>query len=178
MTDLPPALLDAVAFAAHAHLGQLRKDGETPYVSHVFRVCLIVRHLFTVGDADVLMAAILHDSIEDTTTDYDDLEERFGTTVAGWVATLSKDKRMVDERREEAYMRGLSSAPWQVKVCKLADIYDNLTDSKHLSDKGRQHTLARTKKYMSALQIDLPAEARRPFEIVSELIAKIESASR
>src|SRR5262245_48162287 len=36
-------LLGAVAFAARAHHGQLRKDGETPYVSHVFRACLIVR---------------------------------------------------------------------------------------------------------------------------------------
>src|SRR5216683_2966745 len=117
-------LLDAVAFAARAHRAQIRKDGQTPYVSHVFRVCLIVRQLFEIADSDVLIAAVLHDTIEDTTTDYDDLAERFGATVAGWVATLSKDKRLVEERREEAYVDGLRPAPWQVKVCKLADIYD------------------------------------------------------
>src|SRR5439155_8693079 len=94
-------LLDAVAFAARAHRSQTRKDGQTPYVSHVFRVCLIIRHLFDSADSDVLTAAVLHDTIEDTTTDFDDLAERFGTTVAGWVATLSKDKRLVDERREQ-----------------------------------------------------------------------------
>ena len=54
MTDLPPALLDAIAFAARAHRSQTRKDGETPYVSHVFRVCLIARHLFGVTDPDAL----------------------------------------------------------------------------------------------------------------------------
>ena len=175
-TDFPPTLLDAIAFAARAHRSQVRKDGQTPYVSHVFRVCLIVRHLFGVTDSDVLTAAVLHDTIEDTTTDYDDLQERFGDIVAGWVALLSKDKRQVDEQREKAYTRGLSRAPWQVKVCKLADIYDNLSDSRHLSEAARQRTLDRVKKYMSALETDLPTQARRPFEIVSALVAIIESA--
>src|SRR6266702_1696056 len=91
-------LLEAIAFAARAHQGQLRKDQRTPYVSHVFRVCLIVRQVFGVDDASVLTAAVLHDTIEDTTTDFDDLAERFGATVAGWVAILSKDKRLVDEQ--------------------------------------------------------------------------------
>src|SRR5262245_51561440 len=107
MTDFPPALLDAIAFAARAHRAQIRKDGQTPYVSHVFRVCMIVRHMFGVTDSDVLTAAVLHDTIEDTTTDFDDLEERFGTEVAEWVALLSKDKRQQDDRREKTYMRGL-----------------------------------------------------------------------
>src|SRR6058998_118502 len=131
-------LLEAIAFAARAHQGQLRKDGRTPYASHVFRAGMVLRHVFGVDDTRVLTAAVLHDTIEDTTTDFDDLEERFGKTVAGWVATLSKDKRLVDELREERYTHGLSQAPWQVRVCKLADIYDNLSDSRHLSEQGRK----------------------------------------
>src|SRR5262245_42497729 len=75
-------LLNAVAFAARAHRPQLRKDGQTPYVSHVFRVCLVVWHVFGVDDPRVLTAAVLHDTIEDTTTDYDDLREQFGDDVA------------------------------------------------------------------------------------------------
>ena len=47
-------VLDAVAFAARAHHGQLRKDGKTPYASHPFRVCLIVRDIFGVDDPRVL----------------------------------------------------------------------------------------------------------------------------
>src|SRR5437588_3817791 len=89
-------LLEAIAFAARAHRPQLRKDGQTPYVSHVFRVCLVARHLFGVEASEVLTAAVLHDTIEDTTTDRDDLAEQFGETVAGWVALLSKDKRLPD----------------------------------------------------------------------------------
>src|SRR5947199_8574177 len=107
MPDLPSSLLNAVAFAARAHRPQLRKDGQTPYVSHVFRVCLIVRHVFGIDDPRVLTAAVLHDTIEDTTTDYDDLCERFGGDVAAWVAALSKDTRQKEDEREREYMAEL-----------------------------------------------------------------------
>src|ERR1043166_5796280 len=129
-TPLPcPAILDAVAFAARAHAPAARahkhakrKDKETPYASHVFRVCLIVRHVFGISDEDVLTAALLHDTIEDTPTDYDDILERFGATVAGYVAALTKDMRRHDDDRENDYRNTLANAPWQVKVCKLADV--------------------------------------------------------
>jgi len=173
MSKMSPALLDAVAFAARAHRSQMRKDRETPYVSHVFRVCLIVRHLFGIDDEDVLTAAVLHDTVEDTNTDYDDLVERFGATVAAWVAALSKDKRMREEQREAAYMQTLASAPWQVKVCKLADIYDNLTDFANLAAKGRKKALNRSRQYLDALGRDLPKQVKQPFEIVSKLLSRL-----
>ena len=173
MTDLPPTLLNAIAFAARAHRPQLRKDGQTPYVSHVFRVCLIVRQLFSIEDTDVLTAAVLHDTIEDTTTDRDDLIEQFGPTVAGWVAALSKDKRLPDDEREAAYCAALAQSSWQVKVCKLADIYDNLSDSGSLPLPARQKALQRTRSYLDALQLNLPAEARRPFEITATFHARL-----
>src|SRR5438093_5908981 len=87
-------LLEAVAFAARAHQGKLRKDGVTPYASHVFRVCLVLRHVFGIEDIQALMAAALHDTVEDTDTDFDELKETFGDEVASWVAALSKDKRL------------------------------------------------------------------------------------
>src|SRR5580658_3819636 len=151
MNEMRPALLEAVAFAARAHAGQIRMYGRTPYVSHVFRVCMVARHLFGVDDANVLMAAVLHDTIDDTTTDFDDIEERFGVEVAGWVAVLTKDMRLPESQREENYCRGLSEAPWQVRVCKLADIYDNLSDSGHLQPDKRLRVLRVTKRYLDAL---------------------------
>src|SRR5581483_11387251 len=94
------SLLEAASFAARAHKSQLRKDKETPYVAHVFRVCLIVRHVFGIDDPTALAAALLHDTIEDTTSDRDDLIEKFGNTAAEWAALLTKDKRLPDEERE------------------------------------------------------------------------------
>jgi (p)ppGpp synthase/HD superfamily hydrolase len=164
-------LLEAIAFAARAHRHQLRKDGQTPYASHVFRVCLILRHVFDLADERILTAAVLHDTLEDTTTDYDDLHEHFGTQVAGWVAALSKDKRLPEEERETAYMAGLAKAPWQVKACKLADMFDNLIDSTHLRPEQRAKTGRRLRAYLSALDApDLPVPVRKAWERVDALL--------
>jgi guanosine-3',5'-bis(diphosphate) 3'-pyrophosphohydrolase len=170
-------LLDAVAFAARAHRSQLRKDNQTPYVSHVFRVCLIVRHVFGIADPRVLTAAVLHDTIEDTTTDFDDLAERCGGEIASWVAALSKDKRQQDAPREEAYRTGLANSPWQVQVCKLADVFDNLLDSGHLAGEKRQKTFMRARAYLSAMQSNLRPEARPHWDTVSQLLTRLASTS-
>jgi (p)ppGpp synthase/HD superfamily hydrolase len=172
--DIAP-LLEAIAFAARAHRHQLRKDNKTPYASHVFRVCLILRHVFGIDDTQVLQAAVLHDTIEDTTTDYDDLREHFGAEVAGWVALLSKDKRLPEDERERAYMAGLSAAPWQVKACKLADIYDNCVDSAHLTPQQRAKTARRSLEYLMALDVALPPEMRQAWSRVNDLLKRTES---
>jgi guanosine-3',5'-bis(diphosphate) 3'-pyrophosphohydrolase len=168
-------LLEAASFAVRAHRHQLRKDGQTPYAAHPYRVCLIVRHVFGIHDPEVLTAALLHDTIEDTTTDFDDLEERFGARVAGWVGALSKDMRRPDAEREAAYIATLAAAVPAVKIIKLADIFDNLTDSRHLSPAARRRTAERSRKYLAALDANLPDVARRPMEFVRDLVAKIES---
>jgi guanosine-3',5'-bis(diphosphate) 3'-pyrophosphohydrolase len=176
MTDHPRRpLLEAISFAARAHDGQLRKDGKTPYASHPFRVCLIVRHIFNIDDETTLQAAILHDTIEDTPTDFDDIEQRFGTDVAVLVATLSKDMRQPEHDREIAYCTALAAAPWQVKVSKLADLYDNLLDMRGLSPESRQRTLRRSRRYLAALNTaDLPAQARHAHDIVRRLLDELD----
>jgi (p)ppGpp synthase/HD superfamily hydrolase len=173
--DRMRSVLEAASFAARAHRHQLRKDGETPYAAHPFRVCLVVRHVFGIDDPDTLTAALLHDTIEDTTTDYDDLEKQFGAKVAGWVTALTKDKRLPDDEREEAYMATLTAADPAVKVAKLADIYDNLTDSQRLSPTQRRRSIDRSKKYLAALERDLPPIARAAVELVRKLLAETEA---
>jgi guanosine-3',5'-bis(diphosphate) 3'-pyrophosphohydrolase len=163
-------LLEAIAFAARAHRHQLRKDEKTPYASHVFRVCLILRHVFGIDEPQVLQAAVLHDTVEDTTTDSDDLREHFGAEVAGWVALLSKDKRLPEEEREAAYIAGLAKAPWQVKACKLADIFDNLVDSAHLAPQQRAKTARRSREYLAALDDANLPEAGRAWRRVNDLL--------
>lgn len=174
------SLLSAASFAARAHRHQVRKDGGTPYIAHPFRVCLIIRHVFGIEDPEVLMAALLHDTVEDTTTDCDDLIEHFGPRVANWVGTLSKDKRMPDEQREAAYMQGLAAAPLPVKLCKLADIFDNLLDSAHLSAAQRAKTLQRSRRYLDCLEKELDPGGRSAFTLVQDFhteVAKANSAT-
>ena len=166
-------MLEAASFAARAHKEQLRKDGETPYASHVFRVCLVVRHLFGFDDARMLATALLHDTIEDTTTDFDDITERFGPEIAGWVACLTKDKRLRDEERERDYMDRLCAAPWEVQVCKLADVYDNLMNSRQLPDSRRSHALERAEQYWQALKSRESPQTRGPLQVVQDLLATL-----
>jgi guanosine-3',5'-bis(diphosphate) 3'-pyrophosphohydrolase len=169
-------LLEAVAFAARAHRHQLRKDGQTPYVSHVFRVTLITQHVFGITDRQVLTTAVLHDTIEDTTTDYDDVLERFGREVADGVALLSKDKRQEEGPREAEYKKRLAAAPWQVKVCKLADIFDNSMDAPHTRPEQRRKTCRRSREYLAVLNTpDLPEAARRAWDLVNQLLSETEA---
>ena len=175
MSDPNQIVFDAVAFAAWAHRHQVRKDNKTPYVSHVFRVCLTVRHVFGFDDPRMLAAAILHDTIEDTTTDCDDLIEKFGPDVARWVAALTKDMRLPHDEREEAYRRTLAAADWQVKVCKLADVYDNLGDSRHLSPQARNRTAAKSRLYLEAIRTGLPPQAEPALRLVEQRLAELEA---
>jgi (p)ppGpp synthase/HD superfamily hydrolase len=151
MGDAHAVLWDAIAFAARAHRHQVRKDGVTPYVSHVYRVAMILRHVFGIVDERILAAAVLHDTIEDTLTDRDELIEHFGPEIAGWVAVLTKDKRLPEPEREAAYIAAVCAADWPVHVIKLADLYDNIQDSKHFPPAKREQSLVKWKGYVDAL---------------------------
>jgi (p)ppGpp synthase/HD superfamily hydrolase len=168
-------VFEAVAFAAHAHRHQVRKDGRTPYVSHVMRVCLVVRHVFGFDDPEMLAAALLHDTIEDTTTDCDDIIERFGPRVATWVAALTKDMRMPHDPREEAYAAAVASADWQVKAIKLADLYDNMNDCRHFDSAGRRKTANKCRFALDHLRPHLPAQLQPALALVEGKLAELES---
>ncbi|HVE39128.1 MAG TPA: HD domain-containing protein [Planctomycetota bacterium] len=119
----------AEEFARMKHQHQFRRDGVTPYVEHPKAVMGILRDEFEVKDVDTLAAGLLHDTIEDTATDYDEVAERFGTRVADYVAVLTKDKRLPEEKRERTYFAQLARAPLPVRLCKIADSLHNVRDS-------------------------------------------------
>jgi (p)ppGpp synthase/HD superfamily hydrolase len=123
-----PNLLRAATFAARKHHGQMRADNQTPYFSHVTRVTLILAHLFGVDDEAVLTAALLHDTLEDTATDYDEIAEQFGPLVADYVVQLTKNVMLPKAKREADYEARLCRAPEPVMIAKMADLYDNLSD--------------------------------------------------
>jgi (p)ppGpp synthase/HD superfamily hydrolase len=144
MSDKSTLWREAAGFAARKHAGQLRKDKQTPYIAHPFRVAMTVRDIFGIDDSTALAAALLHDVIEDTTADYDDLEEQFGKEVADVVAALTKDMRMPDAARERAYDEQLAKSPWQARAVKLADVYDNVVDC--IDERMRAKATAKAKR--------------------------------
>lgn len=175
MPEADGIVFEAAAFAAQRHRHQMRKDQETPYVSHVFRVCLVVRQVFGFDDPTMLAAALLHDTIEDTATDCDDIVERFGPVVAGWVAALTKDMRLPHEEREAEYIATLASSPWPVKVCKLADVYDNLNDCGHLSPAHQRRTCLKSRTYLDAVADGLPEKAQAAYALTERKLAEVEA---
>lgn len=123
-----PIWQEAVSFAARAHRHQIRRDDRTPYIAHCVRVTLTISQLFNCHDESVLAAAVLHDTIEDTTTDFEDILHHFGPEVASLVAAMTKNMALPKPTREAAYDAQLAAADWRARLIKLADTYDNLCD--------------------------------------------------
>lgn len=162
----------AAALAARAHRSQLRKDRETPYIAHPMRVALTVANVFGVTDDVTLAAALLHDTIEDTDTDYDDIAEACNREVADIVAALTKDARMYEPQREQAYDEQLARGPWQARLIKLADVYDNLQDTYSSESTARQ--LDKARRALKLAEGDDRLAAAR--EIVAKAVDALTSA--
>lgn len=129
MTTDPHELWRAAsAMAARKHRNQLRKDAKTPYFSHLARVAQNITAVFGCTDPVVIAAAYLHDTIEDTTTDYEDIADDFGPVVADCVAALTKNMAMPEPAREDEYHDRLRRGPWQARLVKLGDVLDNMSD--------------------------------------------------
>jgi guanosine-3',5'-bis(diphosphate) 3'-pyrophosphohydrolase len=164
----------AASYAAFKHRHQLRKDGKTPYIAHPFRVCMTLRQLFGCEDPHVLAAALLHDLIEDTTTDYEDISHRFGELTADLVAAMTKNAALPDPRRETEYDAQLARADWRARLLKLADVYDNLSDSLAAPDTSvpLEDTAGRARRAVALAAADTKAhpEAARGVAAVQDLL--------
>ncbi len=120
-------VVDAEIFAKEKHKHQTRNNPDIPYSDHLEKVVENLRNL-GITDEIILCAGWLHDTIEDTDTDYDDIEKDFGKETADIVATMTKDTRMVKQDREIAYCKQLKEGSWQAQIVKFADILANLRD--------------------------------------------------
>ena len=119
----------ATGFAAWKHKGQMRKgEGGIPYIHHPIEVTAILAEIGGVDDFDVLQAALLHDTIEDTETDRDEIESHFGSRVCAIVLEVSDDKSLVKpvrKARQVAHAPHLSSEAQTLKLAdKISNVYD------------------------------------------------------
>ena len=121
-------IIEARNFAKKKHAGQLRKNGKTTTFSHLKDVVKNLKKM-KVEDEDTICAAWLHDTIEDTDTDFDAVKDRFGTNVAKTVVSVTKDNRLPKKQREVKYAKDLKSGSTQAKLVKIADILANVNDA-------------------------------------------------
>jgi guanosine-3',5'-bis(diphosphate) 3'-pyrophosphohydrolase len=123
------SILRAAAFAAHKHRMQRRKDPDaTPYINHPIAVADLLANEACITDEVVLIAAILHDTIEDTATTRDELREGFGEDVAAIVAELTDDKSLPKETRKQLQITNAARASPRARLVKLADKICNVRD--------------------------------------------------
>lgn len=122
-------MLRALDFSARRHQDQRRKDHKaTPYINHPIAVAYIITNIGGVHDLPTVMAAILHDTIEDTATTAAELEEEFGARVRAIVEEVTDDKRLPKERRKQLQIEHAATASQAARCVKLADKIANLQD--------------------------------------------------
>ena len=102
-----------------------------------------------VTDEDIVCAAWLHDTIEDTDTDFDAIKDRFGKNVAKIVVSVTKDNRLVKKQREAKYEKDLKSANIEAKLVKIADILANVNDAPNAgkNEKWEKQQFVKKSKY-------------------------------
>ena len=122
-------LIDALAFAADKHRRQRRKDPEaSPYINHPISLARVLSVEGRVRDVKVLAAAVLHDTLEDTETTYEELHERFGQTIAGVVREVTDDKTLSAPDRKRLQIEHAGQLSRRARLVKLADKTCNLRD--------------------------------------------------
>lgn len=122
-------LLQAASFAANKHKKQRRKGSDAqPYINHPLEVANILANIGHVEDIDILIAAILHDTIEDTETTKEELTELFGERVCGFVLEVTDDKSLPDRVRKRLQIEHAPHLSVEAKQIKLADKISNIRD--------------------------------------------------
>ena len=124
-----PRILQAAAFAADKHRLQTRKDKDaTPYINHPLALACLLAYECAEQDQTLLIAALLHDTIEDTQTTFEEIASRFGTDVAEVVQEVTDDKSLAKEERKRLQITHAGTASRTAKLVKLADKICNLRD--------------------------------------------------
>src|SRR3984957_19418400 len=127
--DPSSALLPALHFAAQKHSRQRRKDSEaSPYINHPIAVAEVLSRIRGITDVLTLQSAILHDTIEDTETTPEELEENFGQKVRLIVQELTDDKSLPKQERKRLQVEHAPNLSASAKLIKLADKICNVSE--------------------------------------------------
>lgn len=151
-------LLHAARFAAVKHTDQKRKGNDAaPYINHPLEVANLLAKVGKVEDTDVLIAAILHDTVEDTETTKEEISELFGETVAKMVMEVTDDKSLpkaVRKQKQIEHAPHLSDGAKQIKlgdkISNIRDVLENPPDG--WSDERRREYIEWGEKVVAGLR--------------------------
>jgi guanosine-3',5'-bis(diphosphate) 3'-pyrophosphohydrolase len=129
MNDSVGLILKAARFAAEKHNDQRRKDSKgSPYINHPIQVAETLWTIGDVRDATLLVASILHDTIEDTATSPEEIKIQFGEEVLALVLEVTDDKSLPDRVRKQRQVESAPHKTHPAKMLKLADKICNVRD--------------------------------------------------
>jgi (p)ppGpp synthase/HD superfamily hydrolase len=163
--------IKACQFATAAHRGQFVPGSDLPYLMHINLVSMeIIAALNAEPERDgnlAIQCALLHDTIEDTNTTYEQIESIFGITVADGVAALSKNPVLDKSTRLLDSLERIKSQPIEIWMVKMADRITNLQPPPH------HWTTAKINQYrVEAIEIYTQLQVASPF-LALRLAAKI-----
>jgi len=122
-------LLRAIEFAAHKHRDQRRKGVDaSPYINHPIQVAALIASEAGTDDLVTLMAAVLHDTVEDTDTSFEELDAEFGQEVRDLVAEVTDDKSLEKAERKRLQVVHAPQLSDRARLIKLADKICNVRD--------------------------------------------------
>jgi guanosine-3',5'-bis(diphosphate) 3'-pyrophosphohydrolase len=130
-------ILDALDFAAKKHRDQRRKDADaTPYINHPIELARLLVNKAGIEDTNMICAALLHDTVEDTETTEQELKEFFGREIAVIVMEVTDDKSLAKQERKRMQVAHVADCSEAAKLVKLADKICNLRDLDHSPPAG------------------------------------------
>src|SRR5262245_45124323 len=125
-------LLQAASFAAKRHRYQKRKGhDDEPYINHPLEVANLLANVGKIDDYDILIAGVLHDTVEDTGTTKEEIIELFGERVCGYEREVTDDKSLPKAERKLKQVEHAPHLSEGAKQVKLADKISNITDVMH-----------------------------------------------
>lgn len=128
MEDLDK-LLQALKFAADKHRDQRRKGAhQPPYINHPIEVVEQLVRVGKVNDINILLAAALHDTVEDTDTTFEQIEAMFGRRVSEIVAEVTDDKSLPKQERKQKQIEHAPHLSAEAKQIKLSDKISNIRE--------------------------------------------------
>jgi hypothetical protein len=134
-------ILSATQLMEESHLGQFRKGTDAPYAIHPYRVALSLLEEFGKVDSELICAALLHDTLEDSDIGPEVLSDRFGPRCANLVATLTRQEGELrdvgGDRPDGKYLQRVVRAGDDAVLLKLADKLDNLRDAIYHPNRAR-----------------------------------------
>jgi len=122
-------LIKAASFAAEKHKNQRRKDADaSPYINHPIALADVLANEGGIANEEVLVAALLHDTIEDTETTEQELKALFGNKITSIVLEVTDDKSLSKAERKTLQIEHAKHSSIEAKQVKLADKICNLRD--------------------------------------------------